>query len=401
MLPGGNNGGTAMFVWGEAEYAVFGHEAGLGGLEFSSSKPRGFPAAGRRMNRVDEEVLETMLLLHFEALFGASPVRVVCASPMSSQPDVIALDGLGRVHLVEAKKDKVKVGDFDQALQYALRYIFHDARIGLFNKQPPDPTEWLAGRICGLWSGVRSDTLGPRAAGAALAKQDRTLKTKLREHFGPLSRGSGRLWGTKTWEDFGPRKRSSATYQLAHSAARMRLKTFASQTKRRRPSFPAEEALWPLAERWAERLPIGPSARRLGEDELTFDANRPLVLWLVGPSFSGNVEEKARAYRALGMDVRLLQANVLSPPGEARWFMDVHRERFAARDDIERQLAELAASASVDTARPPRLVMRLYRVKSPSDRGEAAFGTPLVRPSAKISGLGSESITISATAGGS
>ena len=378
-----------MWNWNEREYAALGEDLGLEGLSFSREAPGGFPPLTRRTHRTAEEVLETLLLLHFGEFFGADAVRVAPSRTIGSAPDIVALDRLGRIHLVEAKEGSVDEADFEQALQYGLRYVFHDAlnpSTDLFGSARPRAAfrEWLAARVCGVWAGERSETLGPGKGGRKLADADSALKRELRD-IGPLSNGKNLLWGPAAWQAFGLEERMLATYLLARSKAKQRMKALGSRTARKRLSFPDRERVLPVAEAWLARTCLGDETGVLRTDGLRIDATRSLVLWVIGMDFKPSVIELATKYRSIGMDVRLLRAGVRSPPGEKTWWLFRQGEAFPARDRLEARLRVRAAAADLEAdSLPAALQMPLYRVKAPSGKRHPKDGAPLQNPKAVV-----------------
>lgn len=103
---------------------------------------------------VREKTLETLIALHFESLAGLRPVTIVTSRAMVSDPDVIVVDELGRVHVVETKKAALNEKDVQQAEQYMLRFVFSDPQmfLGRWSECYDSRRSSLEDAIVGLWA---------------------------------------------------------------------------------------------------------------------------------------------------------------------------------------------------------------------------------------------------------
>lgn len=87
MSLGAPNANGPGITWAPEMFAAVGDDFGLGGLQWQSAAPRDYPSNSGD-NRVQEECVETLLALHFAALFGARPRCVLRSRAMHSVPSV-------------------------------------------------------------------------------------------------------------------------------------------------------------------------------------------------------------------------------------------------------------------------------------------------------------------------
>lgn len=372
----------------DEQFAELGPDLALAGLEFSAQRPKRFPKhLSSHAYRGDEEALETLMLLHFEAFFNVAPLRVAIGRPNTSEADIVALDSLGRVHIVEAKEGVFGQPAFEQALQYALRFIFFDAKHALFepDRVKEGSQEWLAKRVAGVWAATRSSAIGPGRSGRDLVKEDDTLARHLRETFGETK------WSRGKWAALTPEQRARVVHEYLYAEARLQLKDAGARVKRQRVDFPAFDELWRIAGEWASRLDTPLKGGPTSPDNLVLDANRPLVLWLVGAGFSEAALEGVKYYRALGMDVRPMAVNYRSEPGTQRWFLQRQMEDFPLRAQLERRVVEKIGTKEFESPEKRTLEFRLYNVKTPASKFDAAHGDPLTSASASFQSGGRRS----------
>ncbi len=325
--------------------------------------PRG-PATGAipaNAKPTVEKVLETYIALNFEQVTGASPVSVVVSRALCSEPDVVAVDELGRVHMVEVKKDPITKRDVEQATHYMLRSVFAD-RFAAFDKLPQE-VETRAYALAAALAGVVCET--------DESKEGKTLHSREVKHDPLLSdfaiASLGRVPVKSKWST----DRQTAEGALVHIA------TLLAHARR--------HGLWPSdgtldsgvqlllaagrhhAATSAFRAPLTQSVR----DRLP-RPTRPLVLWLAAPTIDSSAVEELVRLRAAGVDVRAVEVDLRrdaesSVQGERGWHVSVRREDAPDRDRSE---AEAVVGVRRGLEVGTTLDIAFYVERPPSDRSK-------------------------------
>jgi hypothetical protein len=369
----------------QSEFAVVGDDFGLDGLEFRSEPDKGSPGTGTK-NRVAEECVETMLALHFEQIFGTKPIFVLRSRAMQSEADVVAMDVLGRVHIVEVKQgERVTAQVVRQAIQYAYRFLFVDPWNHFCEQARRSNTPATASRFA-LWfaalhAGVQTKTLGPAHAERLAARTE--FRDKIAKYF---QRG---VTATE-YRKLKPDEEDHVDAEIAFELARRR-KT--AKSPGRRLKMKSYEELLEIGRRWAERTCIDAVPSDLASSDRAepwFRAIRPLVLWVVGKEVTQDAVEELQRLRGLGVDARGMEVEVRSRPHETRWHLRVWREDAKERDMLERKVAERARQEGFCGRRRPWLSLRIYDERSPSDKSEDVHGQLLDAPQATFWGGGTE-----------
>lgn len=293
--------------------------------------------------RLIEKSLETFVMLQFRRLTGAMPVSLVTSRPMRSDPDLVALDELGRVHVIELKKTSVNADDLRQAQQYMLRYGFADVDDMLADWQPErenwavlrgSPADMATTLLLGLWANVSPGLVGYNQA-RTLLENHPNQAADLRALTGP------RL--TKS------RWKSEWQHALLRGLAAVNL-----------GELQVPDIAW-FRERGAEiaermgflRAPPKPRMR-----------SRPgLVLWVGAPSVREDALSQIRELRSLDVDVRAFECDVRLIENSKRLWVRLAVERADARADIESRVRRHTNSHGASAVH-----WSIYETARPSDR---------------------------------
>jgi hypothetical protein len=122
------------------------------------------PGPGLARNRVLEESLETLLFYWGDRLLPAPPLLMLAYSePIVREQDLLALDGLGRIHIFELKKDKADSGSLFQLISYLAG-------------RPRDDMDWIRRTLARtLWHGEQAQAC--RLAGLVARQRVENLRT--------------------------------------------------------------------------------------------------------------------------------------------------------------------------------------------------------------------------------
>lgn len=318
------------------------------------------PTCGRptHARRVSEKSLETFVSLHFEAITGCRPVRIVTSRAMHSDPDVVALDEFGRVHVMELKKSKVTEADVKQAEQYMLRFGFADPIDYLADWNPDRafgpllqarPADYMQCLLLGLWADLDPGKLGFETIRKDYLASDESLSASIAALFGnrPPSKAK--------WQDRLREKRLDAFSLVLHSAASARI----------------GPAAVPPLEWFAEQAEL--MARRCGVGEGRTPSpvgpiSRPgLVLWVGAPTVEVRAIGELHRLREIGVDARAFECDVqLVPASQSLWL------RLACEDEPRRADLELRTREAITDRASLQERVRIhwdsYVSKAPSAR---------------------------------
>lgn len=303
-----------------------------------------------------EKVLETFIALEFESVTGFQPVAAAVSRALRSEADVVALDELGRVHLVEVKPDKISEADVEQATQYMLRYVFSD-------------------RLAALGEGISDYDVRQHEIAvtlAAVAAGYDATKVGFKNYRHEVANDPSLLDYAKNQLGRSPTESSWATDRQTVAGARLHIAWMLASA--RRHGFFASvshEAAVESALAAAEARSTSLWAPRNMESMAGLPRpKRALILWLAAPRVSDKALQKLTALRAVGIDVRVVEIDmrrqrVADPAGNQGWSVRIRRESAPARDVVE---AEAIAAARQGKIAAARISAHFYMEKPPSAR---------------------------------
>lgn len=317
--------------------------------------------------RVCEAALQSFVMLQFAAITGARCVSVVTSRTMESEPDVLALDEFGRVHVFELKSKPIKPDDVEQAIHYMCRYVFADVDAVL--------EEWVStgdgagslsaaenavSELLAIWANEDPGKVGhPKAI--ELFQTDSEWTEDLRRMMG--AQRSKTAWRKEIGEG-----RLEWRHELLRCLAAK------SHGPTAIPSLVdfRQRAAAVVARTGYQCVP--PAVRPRSQPYL--------VLWVGAPSIPPTTLEEIRRVRERGIDLRAFECD-LRRTSDAHLWVRLARERAPMRDDLERRVRD-----DVACAQDLRIRWNLCAEKKPSDRGKganaAAPGSSLAVPSATI-----------------
>jgi len=309
-----------------------------------------------------EKILETLLALEFEKLTGVEVVCTRASRALCSEADVVALDRLGRVHMVEVKVPPLTSDDVEQVEQYMLRQVFVD-RSRYFGdwKLEGDRLALIATTLAGVVWGSDQTKVGH-----SLCKSQYTRDPELRGVVDRIYQG---VPGETKYREL---RYSDGRLHVAMLLSR------AQESGRRLPGTleDAVEAIYKAAQ---ERL-ASPYLAEPDFDRVPIP-RRPLVLWAVAPEVRPEALERLSELRAAGVDARALEIDLnrcLDDGDSLGWKLKVRRETAPIRDRNEKRAAALVHQWSKDQVATAdddelRLQTSFYEERAASARG----GTPL------------------------
>ncbi len=322
-----------------------------------------------------EKVLETYIALEFENVTGIKPLAVTTSRALTSEADVVAIDELGRVHLVEVKKDKITRADVRQATQYMLRSVFAD-RFDAFPDSLGDDEERarsLAAALAGAVSGLDETKVG-YALYQELTKVDPSLAA-----FAKITLGRE------------PTAYSWPTDRQSLAGTRVHMATLLAWARRAElwhgddlPS--AIERLISAGHDRAGSSALWARLSRVTRDTLP-RPSRALVLWLVAPRISEEALVEVRQLRSVGVDVRAVEVVLRrhatwTAAGTRGWRASIRREHAPERDRVE---SDASAALRDGKGQHARLESEYYLERSPSDRSaDASHGAHVDFPSLTV-----------------
>ncbi len=318
--------------WGQNAYAPIPADLGLRhGLKWRVQLPSGW--TNRRSTRTHEETVETILSLHLSDVCDESLRLIGKAGDHWGGADLIGLDKLGRVHLFELKAGSITKAATRQLSYYLLRRVFVDPasflgswweRMGDWELQP-----WRLGlALAGALAGQRTDNIGWKFA---------------------YKWGSTNDVAESQWSGLGV----DSKYPIL-------LDALLAKAAKHCNDLPTSEEVLDYASLWRERLWPDPKT-----PQGAFKCRRPVVIWLVGTSFSLKAEEEIRRWRAAGVDARCLQAETRHSIHGNGLILRINREDAPRRAKLFKRL-EKWRSNQTELIAKPELELEIYAQAQPS-----------------------------------
>lgn len=338
-----------MVRWQEWEYWPVSNQFEV--QDPTSERP-GFWTSGVRSI---EATVETLLALNLMRIVGF-PLRLVRrAFPIDPSADIVATDILRRVHLFELKKGSVSGQAAAQLEQYLLKHVFGDAdrflTEGADQGQQQITTHQVARDIMGVSANERSGIVGYRKIRHELGDDHALIKRKDGKRLS--SYGYGKLMGDDK-------------LRLIHAALDVHAR------KRSLSPLPPFDQVERTAEAWSQKL-----SGQAEPPSSVLQAERRLVLWLVGASISPDALEQVRRWRRSGIDARVLR--ITGRSDGKRWVLGVRREAAPQRDQAENEVLERAADL---TRAPTRVKLVFYNEQAASSHmrhGGELLDDPIVK----------------------
>ena len=312
------------------------------------------PPGWRRARWALEEPLETLLALNLPKLLDDDVSFLFRAGDYWGLQDITGIDPLGRIHLMELKKDKIDRPVTEQLAAYLLRTMFDGRadfvrRMAHFSENGLTDSRWSV-YLAGALSNKRTTTVGPKAYHTHIAAQNR----------GPVL--SDHEWRCQSEVERHRRQVETLMAMLADDGL---------------PTMSASSL-----DAWAQEVRGATLPRSLPSHPVRI--RRPGVIWLVGRRIDGAALEQVRLWRRAGVDARPLCVEPRQEPGTGRWMLRVLSEHFPSRRLLVRQVAEGLpdldeASFREGDGRPVgyELKLSLYAHKAASSRDLGGGGDPL------------------------
>lgn len=338
-----------MVTWGDWEYRQVAEDLRLGPL---ATRPSWWDEGVRTV----ESTIETLLAFNLEGITGL-PLHLLRRSHrIDPTADIIATDPLRRIHLFEVKKRSFSGQSAAQLNQYLLQHVFQDPEEFLVESAEKGKAQVTPLRVARDVVGAWTNNDGPGTGYSKL------LEELAEDH--PLLRYNGN-------------RLSKYRYRKLDEAEQLRLvyAALAANAEGKGLQVPSLDRANTVAEYWSPRLQTELS---LPESQLT--AERRLVLWLVGASFSEQALERVRLWRRSGIDARALC--VTGRSNGHSWTLRVRRETIPRRDQTE---IGLLARANDPSQAPTTVKAVFYDEKSASTHSRHG-GEPLDQPIVKIKG---------------
>lgn len=313
------------------------------------------PPLHRGDGNLIEKSLETLVALQFGFITGAEPTAIVTSRPMCSDPDVVALDNLGRIHLVELKKQSLTAKDVEQAEQYMLRLVFRDVAdfMNRWAEVEGARNRTLQLSIAGLWANVDPGKEGHQLA-KRVADVDKAFHGWCCQHFGQRFPSKAHWTRLHKGGEGLPPDPAAMVRLLQHVAAKgdeQRVEEMA-------------HAQLDLVSRLERGSPFCRASAPAG-DGASVTSKPKLVLWLGAPVIGDDALERIERLRLLGVDARCFEIRGRLDEQKAVR-LQVRKEYNPDRDALEAIVADHMKESSAETG---RIEWNLYCKKTPSERG--------------------------------
>lgn len=318
----------------------------------SLTAPPDWPSRGTGIDarKAQEEVLESILILNLEGLLRERVRFLYRGGDSWAIQDITALDNLGRVHLFELKRDRVRPVVPEQLSTYLLGGLYSSADDVLDDMWRRN-TRVLTTARWALYI----------AAALANSRTSNIGRLDVNRWHPLVTSGSRPPYTAAEW-----RRTFSGRDE---EVLRLCTEAMIEKAKTRGVSGLTYESL----------LDWGSEARRdLSTSAPTRPRVRPTssaVVWLVGRSFHGSVFENVRMWRRAGLDARCLKADARQSATTGQWMIRIQREAFPQR---EAALDAIAARQDVleYDERARKLELRFYDTKAASDTATGDGGAP-------------------------
>jgi len=318
----------------------------------SSDPPKGWDES----DQAQEEVLETLVILNLHKLLAEDVSFLFRAGDYWGLQDITAIDRLGRLHLMELKKDKIDAKVTEQLAAYLLRTMFDDGvvfahRMASLNRKHLEAERWAV-YLAGVLANERTTVVGPKAYRTHVS--DLGFGEALTDHEWKQQTTSARLnrQCLTLLEIAAGQGRGTLSLKALHSWAEQVLQT--SQP----PAIPAPP----------------------------FRIRCPNVIWLIGRRVDEAALEQVRMWRRAGVDARPLVVDARRCRQTGRWMLRVLREDFPERAALIRHVAVTnetgklpkgAFRATNDQPTGYELELKLYETLPPSSPKLKAGGAAL------------------------
>ena len=312
------------------------------------------PPGWAKAQQALEEPMETLVVLNLQKLLGDDVSFLFRAGDYWGLQDITGLDALGRIHLMELKKDKIDNKVTQQLGAYLLRTMFDGRanfvrRMAEHNKRGFTDSRWAV-YLAGALANVRTTTVGPK------------------DYYALISAlGRGPALSDSQWKNQGEVERQArqVTTLMAMVAER-------GQATLSNASFDA----WGREVLSMTRPEVPPS--------LPLRVRSPGVIWLIGRRIDEAALHQIRLWRRSGVDARPLCVDARQSTDTGRWMVRLLTEHFPERQALVRQVATGIGTLTEplfheDQDRPIGYELRLSLYGRPpaSSRDLNAGGEPL------------------------
>ena len=296
-----------------------------------------------------EEVLETILILNLRELLRERLNFLFRGGDYWGIQDVTAVDSLGRFHLFELKRDRVRGVVAEQLGVYLLSGLFQSGDHFL-EEQWSMNVERLSAKCWALYL----------AAAQANERTSSLGKNDVSSWHPSVLSGDEPRFGKSRWQKL---------YTAGESDTWL-IEAMIAKAKARG----AQGVTIEMISSWGESTYHQMTATKPSRPKVR--PKSQAVIWLVGRGFDREAFEQVRLWRRSGLDARCLFADARQSNRTGQWVICVRREAFPQRGQALDEIAKVQGEIESNTE-ACRLDLELYESKPPSDTNIQSGGWPL------------------------